>query len=143
MADDTNEIGKDFGFDFKLDPKSYQEQGLDILPTIHEGKSSGENYDSRKERNKAIKEKNAKKEEDEGKMCNEQIIQKEKLRFRETAETMMQVFVVKYHKNNDVTIFWFNNKDCQLIFRDSTELLLSKNHVTYVNKVGNRKYFNK
>lgn len=55
----------------------------------------------------------------------------------------MQVFVVKYHKNSNVTIFWFNNKDCQLIFKDSTELLISKNHVTYVNKVGNRKYFDK
>ncbi len=76
-------------------------------------------------------------------MCNEQIIQKEKVRFRETPETMMQVFMVKYHKNSNVTIFWFNNKDCQLIFKDSTELLLSKNHVTYVNKVGNRKYFQK
>lgn len=76
-------------------------------------------------------------------MCNEQIIQKEKLRFRETNDTMMQVFVVKYHKNSNVTIFWFNNKDCQLIFKDSTELLMSKNHVTYVNKVGNRKYFEK
>lgn len=56
---------------------------------------------------------------------------------------MMQVFVVKYHKNSNVTIFWFNNKDYQLIFKDSTELLVSKNHITYVNKVGNRKYFDK
>ena len=54
---------------------------------------------------------------------------------------MMQIYVVKYHKNSNVTIFWFNNKDHQLIFKDSTELLMSKNHVTYVDKVGNRKYF--
>jgi len=53
-------------------------------------------------------------------MCNDQIIQKEKLRFRETPDTMMQIFVIKYHKNSNVTIFWFNNKDCQLIFKDST-----------------------
>lgn len=83
------------------------------------------------------------KEENEWKMCNEQIIQKEKLRFRETADTMMQVFVVKYKKRSNGKVFWFNNKDCQIIFNDSTELLLSKNHVTYVNKMGNRKYFGK
>jgi hypothetical protein len=55
----------------------------------------------------------------------------------------MDVFVVKYYKNSNLTIFWFNNKDYQLIFKDSTELLVSKNHITYVNKVGNRKYFDK
>lgn len=33
---------------------------------------------------------------------------------------MMQIFVVKYHKNSNVTIFWFNNQDYQIIFKDST-----------------------
>jgi hypothetical protein len=33
---------------------------------------------------------------------------------------MLNIFVVKYYKNSNVTIFWFNNKDCQLIFKDST-----------------------
>jgi hypothetical protein len=53
----------------------------------------------------------------------------------------MNVFVVKYEKNSNVKIFWFNTKDCQIIFKDSTELLLSKGHVTYVDKVGKRHYF--
>lgn len=76
-------------------------------------------------------------------MCNEQIIQKEKLRFRETSDTMLQVFVTRYSVNSKLTIFHFNNKDMQCVFKDSTELLFSRNHVTYVNKVGNRRYFDR
>ena len=56
---------------------------------------------------------------------------------------MLQVFVTKYSANSNLTIFWFNNKDMQFVFKDSTELLWSKNHITYVNKVGNRRYFDK
>jgi hypothetical protein len=56
---------------------------------------------------------------------------------------MLQVFVTKYSVNSNLTIFYFNNKDMQFVFRDSTELLWSKSHVTYVNKVGNRRYFEK
>lgn len=65
MATDTNELGKEFGFDFNLDHRSYEEQGLDIIPTIHEGKSCNENYESRKEHNEEIRKTNTKKIEEQ------------------------------------------------------------------------------
>lgn len=54
----------------------------------------------------------------------------------------MMIFVVKYIKNSKVNIFWFNNKDYQVIFKDSTEILVTKDRfITYVNKLAERKYF--
>ena len=54
----------------------------------------------------------------------------------------MNVFVVKHYKTSKVNIFWFNNKDYQVLFKDTTELLVTKDHyVTYVNKLAERKYF--
>ena len=54
----------------------------------------------------------------------------------------MNVFVVKSYKTTKVNIFWFNTKDCQVLFKDCTEILLAKdNYVTYVNKLAERKYF--
>ena len=54
----------------------------------------------------------------------------------------MNVFVVKSYKTTKVNIFWFNNKDYQVLFKDCTELLVSKDHyITYVNKLAERKYF--
>lgn len=55
----------------------------------------------------------------------------------------MNVWVVKYCKTSKATIFWFNNKDYQIIFQDCTELLFSKSNITYVNKIGERIYFTK
>lgn len=55
----------------------------------------------------------------------------------------MAIYVVKHYKTSKAGIFWFNNKDYQIIFKDCTELLLSKDNITYVNKVGERKYFSK
>lgn len=50
--------------------------------------------------------------------------------------------MLKYVKTTKATVFWFNNKDIQTIFQDFTELLFSKEKVTYVNKLGERTYFN-
>jgi hypothetical protein len=55
----------------------------------------------------------------------------------------MNIYVVKHYKTSKANIFWFNNKDYQIIFKDFTELLISKEYITYVNKVGERKYFEK
>ena len=55
----------------------------------------------------------------------------------------MSVWVTKYSKTSKATIFWFNNKDYQTIFQDFTELLFSKDNITYVNKLGERIYFKK
>lgn len=54
----------------------------------------------------------------------------------------MAVWVVKCVKTTKATVFWFNNKDIQTIFQDYTELLFSKENITYVNKLGERAYFN-
>ena len=54
----------------------------------------------------------------------------------------MNIFVVKHYKTTKVSIFWFNNKDYQVLFKDCTELLVAKDHyITYVNKLAERKYF--
>lgn len=54
----------------------------------------------------------------------------------------MTVFVNKHIKNSKVNIFWFNNRDYQVIFKDSTEILVTKDKfATYVNKLAERKYF--
>ena len=55
----------------------------------------------------------------------------------------MTVWVTKYVKTSKATIFYFNNKDYQTIFQDFTELLFSKENITYVNKLGERSYFKK
>jgi arsenate reductase-like glutaredoxin family protein len=55
----------------------------------------------------------------------------------------MGIWVIKHCKTSKATIFWFNNKDYQIIFQDSTELLYSKDNITYVNKIGERIYFSK
>ena len=48
----------------------------------------------------------------------------------------------RYHRTNKLIVFWFNNKAIQAIFEDETEILLNKEGVfTYVNKLGNRHYF--
>ena len=54
----------------------------------------------------------------------------------------MNFYVVKHEKNGKVDIFWFNNEDYQVLFKDSTELLVSKEYyITYINKLSERKYF--
>ena len=53
----------------------------------------------------------------------------------------MAVWVIKFVKTSKATIFWFNNKDIQCIFQDYTELLFSKENLTYVSKLGERTYF--
>lgn len=55
----------------------------------------------------------------------------------------MTAWVTKFIKSNKASFFWFNNKDYQVIFQDFTELLYSKDNVTYVNKLGQRSYFTK
>lgn len=53
----------------------------------------------------------------------------------------MTVWVTKHCKSTKANLFWFNTKDYQIIFQDGTELLFNKDNITYVNKVGDRKYF--
>ena len=53
----------------------------------------------------------------------------------------MTVWVTKLYKTSKAHFFWFNNKDYQVIFQDNTQLLFSKDAVTYVNKLGQRLYF--
>ncbi len=53
----------------------------------------------------------------------------------------MTVWVTKLYKTSKAHFFWFNTKDYQIIFQDNTELLFSKDAVTYVNKLGQRLYF--
>lgn len=60
------------------------------------------------------------KEHEENTITNEERISRERLRYRETSETAMNVFVVKSYKTSKVNIFWFNNKDCQVLFKDCT-----------------------
>ena len=48
----------------------------------------------------------------------------------------MNVWVTKHCKTTKANFFWFNNKDYQIIFQDFTELLFSKENLTYVNKLG-------
>lgn len=59
----ANEALKDAGFDIRIDSRSYAEQGLDIEPTKHEGrtnisKSNSQKVDSRKNQNRDIGERN-------------------------------------------------------------------------------------
>lgn len=82
------------------------------------------------------------KQHEENTITNQERIARQRLRHRETSETAMNVFIVKHYKTSKVNIFWFNNKDYQVLFKDSTELLISKDqYVTYVNKLAERKYF--
>jgi len=53
----------------------------------------------------------------------------------------MTVHVKKHIKVPKASIFWFSNKDFQIIFQDSTEILLRQNNAVYVNKFSERKYF--
>lgn len=53
----------------------------------------------------------------------------------------MGVYVKKSVKAPKATIFWFSNKDFQIIFQDSTEILLRNHQAVYVNKFAERKYF--
>ncbi len=55
----------------------------------------------------------------------------------------MTLWVTRLYKTSKAHFFWFNNKDYQVIFQDNTELLFCKELVTYVNKLGQRIYFNK
>jgi hypothetical protein len=55
----------------------------------------------------------------------------------------MTVWVTKLYKTSKAHFFWFNNRDYQVIFQDNTELLFSKEAVTYVNKLGQRVYFSR
>lgn len=83
-----------------------------------------------------------KKETYENGLNNEQIIMRERNRFKESSENAMSVWVVKYVKTSKASVFWFNNKDIQTIFQDYTELLFCKDKITYVNKLGERICFN-
>jgi len=53
----------------------------------------------------------------------------------------MSLHVRKYLKVPKANIFWFSNKDFQIIFQDSTEILIRQNNAVYVNKFSERKYF--
>lgn len=55
----------------------------------------------------------------------------------------MAIWVTKLFKTSKAQFFWFSNKDYQVIFQDNTELLFSKELITYVNKLGQRIYFKK
>ena len=68
---------------------------------------------------------------------------RERNRYKETVEGAMAIWITKYTKTSKATLFWFNNKDYQIIFQDYTELLFSRESVTYVNKLGERVYFKK
>ena len=61
-----------------------------------------------------------KKERAEGELNNEQIIMRERLRCRETAENAMAVWVTKHLHTSKSNLFFFNTKDRQIIFQDST-----------------------
>jgi len=74
---------------------------------------------------------------------NEQIIARERVKFKESLENAMNCWVTKHYKTSKANLFWFNNKDYQIIFQDFTELLFSKDNITYVNKLGERKHFEK
>ena len=75
-------------------------------------------------------------------MPNEARIKIESLKFREKPADELKVYVIRYHKTDKSTVFWFNNNCIQIIFEDFSELLLSENRViTYVNKYGDRSYF--
>ena len=89
------------------------------------------------------KELKGKKESYESGLNNDQIIMREKQKFKESSETAMATWVTKYSRTSKATLFWFNNKDYQTIFQDFTELLFSKDNITYVNKMGERIYFRK
>lgn len=59
----ANKALKEAGFDIRIDSRSYAEQGLDIEPTKHEGrtnisKSNSQKVDSRKNKNRDIGERN-------------------------------------------------------------------------------------
>lgn len=55
------------------------------------------------------------------KMNHEQRFRAERLKYKkETPETAMTVYVKKSLKVSKATIFWFSNKDFQIIFQDST-----------------------
>lgn len=81
------------------------------------------------------KELRTKRETEELKMNHEQRFRAERLKFKkETVETAMTVYIKKYVKVPKATIFWFSNKDFQIVFQDSTEILLRNHHAVYVNK---------
>ena len=84
-----------------------------------------------------------KKEEYERNLNNEQIIMRERHRHKETAESSLAIWVTRYYRTSQATLFWFNNKDYQIVFQDYTELLFSRDQVTYVNKLGERVGFKK
>lgn len=45
---------------------------------------------------------------------------RERLRFRESSENAMQVWVTRHYSTSKATLFWFNTKDYQIIFQDRT-----------------------
>lgn len=54
----------------------------------------------------------------------------------------MQTFVTKSYATSKVKIFWFNNKDYQVIFKDLTEILVTRDKfAVFVNKMGERREF--
>ena len=82
-----------------------------------------------------------KKETYESGLNNDQIILRERHRFKENTENAMNAWVIKHCKTSKATVFWFSNRDYQIIFQDCTELLFSKESITYVNKLGERMFF--
>jgi hypothetical protein len=57
----------------------------------------------------------------------------------------MKCYVTRYHRTNKCTIFWFNISAIQIIFADSSEVLINGNKghsvITYVNKFRERVHF--
>lgn len=54
----------------------------------------------------------------------------------------MKCYVTRYHRTNKSTIFWLSLNAIQVVFEDSSQILVNSNGViTYVNKYKDRYYF--
>lgn len=72
-------------------------------------------------------------------MNYEQVLKNEKLKYKK--DTQFKTYVSKYLIVPKASFFWFINKDLQVIFQDSTEVLIRQEQAVYVNKFAERKYF--
>lgn len=54
----------------------------------------------------------------------------------------MKCYVTRYHRTNKSTIFWLSVNAIQVVFEDSSQILVNGNGViTYINKYRDRFYF--
>lgn len=64
------------------------------------------------------------------------------MKFRENSENTMKCYVTRYHRTNKCTIFWLSVGAIQVVFEDSSQILLNGNGVLcYVNKYREFTYF--